>query len=270
MRFVYGVLMAVSIVSCVINKRTPGNQSPVSGTGKLKWSDEFNYTGLPDSSKWHYDVGGHGWGNNELQYYTAKDTATAKVENGVLKIIAQKQNKENREYISAKLLTRGKAEFQYGRIEVRAKLPSGRGTWPAIWMLGKNIKEAGWPACGEIDIMEHVGYNKDSIFGTIHTGSYNHVKGTQKGKGVFISDPYTQFHVYAIDWTAEKIDFLLDGVLYYRIVNEHLTVKEWPLDQPFYLILNLAIGGNWGGKFGVDDARFPAVMEVDWVRIFEN
>lgn len=270
MRFVYGVLIAVSIASCGTNKHAGNDRSPVSDKGKLKWSDEFNYTGLPDSSKWNYDVGGHGWGNNELQYYTAMDPLNAKVENGVLKIIAQKQKKENRDYTSAKLLTRGKAEFKYGRIEVRAKLPAGRGTWPAIWMLGKNIKEAGWPACGEIDIMEHVGYNKDSIFGTIHTESYNHVKGTQKGKGIFIGDPYTQFHVYAIDWTPDKIDFLLDGALYYHIENEHLSVKEWPLDQPFYLILNLAIGGNWGGKFGVDDAIFPAVMEIDWVRIYEN
>jgi len=126
---------------------------------KLIWSDEFSYTGLPDSSKWKFDVGGHGWGNNELQFYTNKDTQNAAVRNGVLVITARKQDAENRNYTSAKLLTRGIREFKYGRIEVRAKLPAGRGTWPAIWMLGTNIKEAGWPGCGEIDIMEHVGYN---------------------------------------------------------------------------------------------------------------
>lgn len=236
---------------------------------KLIWWDEFDYVGLPDSSRWKQDVGGHGWGNNELQYYTNKDTQNAVVRNGVLVITAKKEDKENRNYTSAKLLTRGIREFQYGRIEVRAKLPAGRGTWPAIWMLGTNIKEAGWPACGEIDIMEHVGYNKDSLFGTIHSAAYNHVKGTQKGKGIFIQSPYTEFHTYAIDWTAEKIDFLLDNQVYYSVKNEHLTTKEWPFNQPFYLILNLAIGGGWGGKMGVDNSIFPAVMEVDYVRVYQ-
>lgn len=240
------------------------------GKGKLVWSDEFEYSGLPDSSKWKQDAGGHGWGNNELQYYTSKDTQQAVVRDGKLLITARKQEKENRHYTSAKLLTKGIREFQYGRIEVSAKLPAGVGTWPAIWMLGTNIREAGWPACGEIDIMEHVGYNKDSIFGTIHTAAYNHVKGTQKGKGIFINNPYSEFHVYAIDWTAEKIDFLLDGTIYYSVRNEHLTTKEWPFDQPFYLILNLAIGGGWGGKMGVDDNLFPAVMEVDYVRVYQS
>lgn len=236
---------------------------------KLVWSDEFTTTGLPDSSKWKFDVGGHGWGNNELQYYTGKDTQNAVVRDGVLKITARMKDRENRNYTSAKLLTKGIKEFMYGRIEVRAKLPAGRGTWPAIWMLGTNIKEAGWPACGEIDIMEHVGYNKDSLFGTIHSAAYNHVKGTQKGKGIFITEPYTQFHIYAIDWTAEKIDFLLDGKVYYSVKNEHLTTKEWPFNQPFYLILNLAIGGGWGGKMGVDNSIFPAVMEVDYIRVYQ-
>ena len=238
-------------------------------TGKLIWSDEFNYTGLPDSSKWKQDMGGHGWGNNELQYYTSKDTQNAVVRNGDLQITARKQVRENRQYTSAKLLTKGIKEFQFGRIEVRAKLPAGRGTWPAIWMLGTNIKEAGWPGCGEIDIMEHVGYNKDSLFGTIHSAAYNHVKGTQKGKGILIRNPYTEFHTYAIDWTAETIDFLLDGLVYFTVKNEHLTTQEWPFSQPFYLILNLAIGGGWGGKMGVDDTLFPAVMEVDYVRVYQ-
>jgi beta-glucanase (GH16 family) len=236
---------------------------------KLVWSDEFSNPGLPDSTKWKSDVGGHGWGNNELQYYTGKDTLNAVVRDGVLRMTARMQDKENRNYTSAKLVTRDIKDFQYGRIEVRAKLPAGRGTWPAIWMLGTNSKQVGWPNCGEIDIMEHVGYNKDSLFGTVHSGAYNHVKGTQKGKGVFIAEPYTQFHVYAIDWTAEQIDFLLDGQVYYSVTNEHLTEKEWPFNQPFYLILNLAIGGGWGGKMGVDNNIFPAVMEVDYVRVYQ-
>jgi beta-glucanase (GH16 family) len=236
---------------------------------KLVWSDEFNYTGLPDSSKWKADIGGHGWGNNELQYYTNMDTGNVRVMNGVLTITARLQNKEKNKYTSAKLLTKGIQEFTFGRIEARAKLPAGVGTWPAIWMLGTNIKEAGWPGCGEIDIMEHVGYNKDSVFGTIHSAAYNHMKGTQKGKGIFIGDPYSAFHIYAIDWSAEKIDFLLDGFVYFSVKNEHLTTSEWPFAQPFYLILNLAIGGGWGGKMGVDDRIFPAVMEVDYIRVYQ-
>ncbi len=245
-------------------------KSPLTNGYKLTWSDEFNYKGLPDSTKWNYNVGGHGWGNNELQYYTASDTLNAKVENGFLKIVARKQSIENRQYTSARLLTKNKAEFEYGKFEIRAKLPAGRGTWPAIWMLGKNIDEVPWPACGEIDIMEHVGYDKDSIHGTIHTQAYNHIKGTQKGKSIFISNPYDQFHIYSIEWTPEKIDFLVDGVVYNHITNEHLSTNEWPFDQPFFLILNLAIGGGWGGKMGVDENVFPATMEVDYVRVFKS
>lgn len=236
---------------------------------KLVWSDEFNYTGLPDATKWGYDVGGKGWGNNELQYYTNADTSNALVKNGVLSITARKSKFENRDYTSARLLTKGKAEWTYGRIEVRAKLPKGRGTWPAIWMLGSNIETAGWPKCGEIDIMEHVGYDPDTLVGTIHTQAYNHVKGTQKSKKIFIKNPYTEFHVYAVDWTPEKMDFLLDGYVYLSIANEHKTVNEWPFDKPEYLLLNVAVGGNWGGAKGIDESVFPAKMEVDYVRVFQ-
>lgn len=245
-------------------------ESSTAAGWKLIWSDEFDYKGLPDSTKWGYDVGGHGWGNNELQFYTANDTLNAVVEKGVLKITARRQVKENRQYTSARLQTKNKASFKYGKIEVRAKLPAGRGTWPAIWMLGENIDKEGWPRCGEIDIMEHVGYEKDSIFGTIHSEAYNHMKGTQKGKGIFIATPYDQFHTYSIEWTPEKIDFMVDGVIYNHFINEHLTTKEWPFDQPFLLILNLAVGGNWGGKKGVDESVFPATLEVDYVRIFQT
>lgn len=244
--------------------------SPVSQGWKLAWSDEFNYNGLPDNSKWTYDVGGSGFGNNELQYYTREDTLNAVVRNGLLRITARKQETDGKSYTSARLLTKDKSEFKYGKIEVRAKLPRGKGTWPAIWMLGKNISEAGWPKCGEIDIMEHVGYEKDSIFGTIHSKSYNHTIGTQKVKAIFIDKPYDDFHVFSIEWTPDKIDFLMDNKVYNHIVNEHKTANEWPFDQPFFLILNLAIGGNWGGKYGVDDSIFPAVFEVDYVRVFKE
>lgn len=239
---------------------------------KLAWSEEFNYTGLPDSSKWSFETKGnsYGWGNNEKQFYTSYDSSNAYVSNGALKITAHKKRMENKPYTSARLSSANKASFQYGKFEVRAKLPSGKGTWPAIWMLGNNISTTKWPDCGEIDIMEHVGYDKDSIHGTIHSAAYNHVIGTQKGKAIFIKDPYTAFHVYSILWTKDKMDFMVDGVVYNIIKNEHLTVKEWPFDQPFFFILNLAVGGNWGGKYGIDDTIFPAVIEIDYVRVYKS
>lgn len=245
-------------------------KSPATAGWKLTWSEEFNTNGLPDSAVWGYAEGGNGYGNNELQYYTKADTNNAIVKNGKLFITARKEIKENNQYTSARLFTKDKAEFKYGRIEVSAKLPPGRGTWPAIWMLGKNRQELGWPDCGEIDIMEHVGYDRDSVHGTIHTKAYNHIKGTQKSKAIFIKDPYTAFNTYAIEWTPEKIDFLVNDVVYNHIDNEHKTTAEWPFDQPFYLILNLAVGGNWGGKMGIDEKAFPATMEVDYVRVYQQ
>lgn len=262
--FIAAIFMNVFRVQALI---LPGSE-PIKGW-KLVWSDEFNYKGMPDSTKWGYESGGHGWGNNEQQYYTSKDTTNAYVSDGTLKIIARKQPKDANPYTSARLVTHGKKEFTNGRIEVRAKLPAGKGTWPAVWMLGTNIEKAGWPTCGEIDIMEHVGYQKDSIYGTVHTKSYNHIIGTQKTKSIFIENPYSQFHIYSIEWTPEKIDFLMDGKVYNHFENEHKSVNEWPFDYPFFIILNLAIGGNWGGKYGVDDSIFPATMEVDYVRVYQ-
>ena len=236
----------------------------------LAWSEEFNYTGMPDTSIWSYTIGGKGYGNNELQYYTDGEKENVFVKEGKLHITALKKNKEDNNYTSARLNSQGKAEHKYGLIEISAKLPAGKGLWPAIWMLGSNRKEAGWPQCGEIDIMEHVGYQADSIYGTIHSTAYNHMKNTQKGKSIFIADPYTKFHKYSVNWTPEFINFMVDDVVYNHIPNEKISTKEWPFDQPFYFILNLAVGGNWGGKFGVDDSVFPATMEVEYVRVFEK
>lgn len=238
---------------------------------KLIWSDEFNGSGLPDSSRWNFETKGNatGWGNNEKQFYTNRDTANAYVKDGILHIVALKESSENKSYTSARLSTSDKFNFTYGRIDVRAKLPAGRGTWPAIWMLGQNRKTVKWPDCGEIDIMEHVGYDKDTIHGTIHTAAYNHIKGTQKGKTIFIADPYDTFHLYSVIWTKEKIDFLLDNKIYHSFSNEHKSTAEWPFDDPFYIILNLAIGGNWGGKKGIDDTVFPASFLIDYVRVYQ-
>lgn len=235
---------------------------------KLIWSEEFNYTGLPDSSKWSCETGGDGWGNNELQNYTAKDSSTAYVSNGVLKITVKKIKKGKNDYSSARLVTKNKAEFTYGRIEIKAKLAKGRGVWPAIWMLGSNAAKTGWPACGEIDIMEHVGFEKDTILGTVHTGAYNHVMGTHKGKKIFIEDPYNSFHLYGIEWDKDYIDFMLDGKTFFKFDNEHKTNAEWPFDNPFFLILNIAVGGNLGGQKGVDPSIFPTSMEIDYIRVY--
>lgn len=231
---------------------------------KLKWQEEFGVAGLADSTRWSYDIGGNGWGNNELQTYTAQDSSTAVVKEGKLLITAYK---EGAGYKSARLVTRGKQAFLYGRMEIRAKLPQGRGTWPAIWMLGTNIEQVGWPKCGEIDIMEHVGYDPGVIVGTVHSEQYNHMIGTQITGQMNVPDFATQFHVYAIEWSAEKIDFYVDEKLYVSIPKKGL--KEWPFDAPHYLLLNLAVGGNWGGKMGVAEDIFPAKYEIDYVRWYE-
>lgn len=235
----------------------------------LAWKDEFNYSGLPDSSRWSYQTGRSGWGNNELQHYTNADTSNANVKDGILYITARNTGEGENKYTSARLVTQYKGDWKYGKLEVRARLPKGRGLWPAIWMLPTENKYGGWPASGEIDVMEHVGYMKDSIFGSLHSKSYNHVIGTQKTKGVFISNPYDQFHIYTVEWTPDAITFLLDNKVYYHVENEHKTYAEWPFDKKFFLLLNIAVGGNWGGKEGIDESVFPSAMEVDYVRMYK-
>jgi beta-glucanase (GH16 family) len=236
----------------------------------LIWADEFDYTGLPDSEKWVYDVGGDGWGNNELQYYTGNRQENARVEDGRLIIEARKESYLGSDYTSARLLTRGKGDWLYGRVEVRAKLPGGRGAWPAIWMLPTNWEYGGWPASGEIDIMEYVGYEPNVVHFTVHTDAYNHSIGTQVGVSSTFEDPESNYYTYAIEWFPDRIDFFVDDVKQFTFENEDKTFSEWPFDKAFHLILNIAIGGNWGGAEGVDDALFPKTMEVDFVRVYKS
>lgn len=236
---------------------------------KLVWSDEFDYSGMPDSSKWSYDIGGHGWGNNEKQYYTAKQLRNASVENGMLTITAIEENLENAAYTSARLVTKNKGDWKYGRIEVKAKLPKGRGMWSAIWMLPTAMEYGGWPKSGEIDIMEHVGYLPDSIFGTVHTGAYNHSIGTQKGSNLFADDVAEEFHIYSLEWDENTIEIYFDEKSFFTFKNEKKSSEEWPFDRQFYLLLNVAVGGNWGGKEGIDDSVFPQKMVVDYVRVYQ-
>ncbi|MEA5459548.1 glycoside hydrolase family 16 protein [Arcicella sp. LKC2W] len=235
------------------------------------WADEFNKNGLPDAKKWGYDVGGSGWGNHELEYYTKDNLKNARVENGKLIIEAIKEPFEDKNYTSARLTSKGKADFLYGRFEVKAKLPKGLGTWPAIWMLatehsyGQNY----WPDNGEIDIMEHVGYDPNVIHASVHTKSYYHSIGTQKTAVKTIPTSMTEFHVYRIDWTPEKIDSYIDGELYFTFKNEKTGWKEWPFDKKQHILLNLAVGGDWGGQKGVDDSIFPQKFEIDYVRVYK-
>jgi beta-glucanase (GH16 family) len=259
------------------------------GEWKLVWSDEFDKPGLPDAAKWDYETGF--LRNSEKQYYTRARRENARVENGVLVIEARKEKYTDpsadpgvsstrgssrtkghavADFTSASLTTRGKAAWTYGRIEVRAKLPAGRGTWPAIWTLGSNFRQAGWPGCGEIDIMECVGFDPGVVHVNIHTKKYNHVMNTGKGDKISIPDASKAFHVYAVEWDAEKMDFFVDARNFFTFRNEGTGPDAWPYVKDQYLILNLAIGGDWGGQKGIDDKIFPQRYEIDYVRVYQK
>jgi beta-glucanase (GH16 family) len=243
---------------------------PVTDTvKKLVWSDEFNSGTRPDTTKWAYDIGtgSNGWGNNEAQYYTG-DSTNARIENGSLIIEARKESKGGKGYTSARLLTQGKASWTYGRIEIRAKLPKGVGTWPAIWMLGDNINTVGWPTCGEIDIMEHVGKEQDMVLWSTHSKLNNWSLGTQKTNKSIIDGVSTAFHIYKIEWSKDYIQFFVDDKLYYTSPNEGKGADYFPFNSPQFLLLNVAVGGTLGGPT-INDAIFPCRMEVDYVRVYQ-
>jgi len=256
------VLVLWSLIACGGERQSPQGPTPIGGAPV--WADEFDRDGLPDRSRWDYEVGFIR--NNERQYYTRERAENARVENGLLVIEARRERFEGADYTSASLTSR--ANWTYGRIEVRARLPKGRGTWPAVWTLGANIGQAGWPACGEIDIMEHVGFDPGRVHANIHTTAYNHVKQTNKGNNILVPGADGAFHVYAAAWTPDSIAMSVDGQQYFTFSKEPGGDSVWPFDKPQYLILNLAIGGNWGGQRGIDDAAFPARYEVDYVRVF--
>jgi beta-glucanase (GH16 family) len=235
---------------------------------KLVWSDEFEINGLPNPEKWDYDIGYIA--NNEKQYYTASRLENARIVDGKLIIEARKEPWEDFKYTSARLVTRGKADWTYGRFEVRAKVPIGVGTWPAIWMLGTNIKEVGWPMCGEIDIMENVGFDPSVVHGNVHTKAYHHSIGTNKGDKIELEKPWDQYHVYAVEWFEDRIDFFVDDIKYFTFDKESDTDDTvWPFNKPHYLLLNLAIGGSWGGRDGIDDSLFPHRFFIDYVRVYQ-
>jgi beta-glucanase (GH16 family) len=246
--------------------------NPTSGDKVLVWSDEFNVNGLPDASKWSYDTDGNatGWGNNEAQWYTSARIENAEVKDGFLYITAIKESYQDHDYTSARLVTRSKGDWLYGRVEVKAKIPDGRGMWPAIWMLPTDWAYGGWPASGEIDIMENVGYNPYVIVASAHTESYNHKINTQKSATTTVATCYSDFHVYALEWEVTEYRVYVDDNLYFTFKNEGTGYKAWPFDKRFHLLLNVAVGGNWGGAQGIDNTIFPRTMVVDYVRVYQK
>ncbi len=229
---------------------------------RLVWSEEFDVDGAPNSARWGYDIGtgSGGWGNNESQYYTNR-LDNAVVLNGKLIITAKKESFSGSGYTSARLLTKDKYAFKYGKIEVSAKLPTGGGTWPAIWMLGSNIGSVGWPACGEIDIMEHLGNSLNKIYGTVHFPGNS--GGNAVGGNTTITNANTAFHTYAVEWSPAAINWSIDGVQFYSFANR----GNLPFNDNFFIILNIAMGGNFGGA--IDPAFTSSTMEVDYVRVYQ-
>lgn len=228
---------------------------------KLFWSDEFDKPGVPDPMKWGYDIGNgpDGWGNQELEYYTDKPQ-NAYVENGVLKVKAIKEQHMGYSYTSARLVTRGKFEFTYGSVEIRAKLPSHVGTWPAVWMLGADISKVPWPACGEIDIMEHRGKELNKIVTALH---YPERHGGNPNKAEKVVDGVTEeFHLYRLDWTKERINVFVDNNLIHSVPNS----KNMPYNKDFYLLVNIAMGGGFGGP--IDPSFRDAMLEIDYIRVY--
>jgi beta-glucanase (GH16 family) len=231
-------------------------------TANPVWSDEFDYTGSPDGSKWWFDQGGGGWGNNELQYYTNR-TANAYVSGGRLVITARQENYGGSAYTSARMHSNS-GNWTYGKVVVRARFSGVSGTWPAIWMLPNDWVYGGWPHSGEIDIMEHVGSNPGTVHGSVHTGAYNWPNGTQRTATTSVPD-YGAYHNYRLEWTPDRIDIWVDERKYFTFFNENSGSETWPFNQRFHVLLNMAVGG-WGGtpagNFG------SQTMEVDYVRVY--
>jgi len=261
------------LVACGQSQTT---SSPRGNPWTLVWSDEFGGSNgsAPDSSKWPLETGGNGWGNNELEYYTNR-SQNAQIQNGSLVITALKETYTGpdgvtRNYTSARMKTSGKFEQQYGRFEARIKIPYGQGMWPAFWMLGNNIDKAGWPACGEIDIMENIGKEPAIVHGTIHGPGYSGGAGIGSpfslASGRFADD----YHLYAAEWEPNVIRFYVDSNLYATRTPADLPKgTKWVYDHPFFLILNLAVGGDWPGA--PDNATvFPQTMLVDYVRVYKK
>jgi len=275
---VFLIFLTVCEESIYSNQPSDENNHTLEGW-ELVWNDEFDGDAI-DDQKWNKLLWRPGWVNNELQAYTDRDTNVF-IQDGNLVIRALIEpgffgtdytgTTYTADYTSGRLNTAGKGEWTYGRFETRAKLPKGIGSWPAIWMLGSNISTVGWPHCGEIDIMEHVGFDEGNIHASIHTTDYNHMNGTQKSGQVIIPTATDSFHVYSLEWDSTYIRYLVDDEPYFFIYNDSDGDEDkWPFNHSHYVILNLAVGGDWGGVQGIDPNAFPMEMEVDYVRVFKK
>lgn len=240
---------------------------------ETNWSDEFDGNSI-DQSKWTVIVGNGcpemcGFGNNEAQYYT-NNKENIRLEDGKLILEAHNDSLGQNAFTSAKIISKDKGDWQNGILEIRAKLPEGRGTWPAIWMLPTLNRDMKWPADGEIDIMEHVGYNPGWVYGTIHTEKYNHTKGTQKVDSVYIANASSEFHTFKVIWKEDQIDWFVDDQLFNSVTRNGEGRSGWPFDNRFHLIINLAIGGNWGGKHGIAKDIWPQRLVIDYVKVYKQ
>ncbi len=231
------------------------------------WSDEFNTPGLPDTTKWDYEVGMVR--NNELQYYTSKRYENARILDTTLIIETRKEAYLGASYTSASLISKFKGDWQYGKFEIRAKVPAGKGTWPAIWMLPSNEEYGFWPRSGEIDIMEYVGMNINNLYFTAHFEGTNGTGHQSSGGQTSTIPPYGRFVTYTLIWTPTKLEWYADGVKYWSYSATPTDPRVWPFNKVFYMILNLAYGGSWGGQQGVDDTKLPARFYIDYVRVYQ-
>jgi hypothetical protein len=243
----------------------PGGSTGSAGSGNndvLVWADEFDDDGAPCDGNWTYDLGNGnvGWGNGEEQFYTERPE-NVRVEGGFLKITAQREDFNGSEYTSARMRSQDRFEFQYGRVEIRAKLPTGGGTWPALWMLGADIETNPWPGAGEVDIMEHVGNDQDRIYSTLHFPGNS--GGEAIGSSTILNGASDDFHVYAANWTADSIDFSIDGNIFYVFNND----PALPYNKDFFVIMNVAMGGNFGGA--IDPSFDQSTLEVDYIRVYQ-
>ncbi|MBX5438461.1 MAG: family 16 glycosylhydrolase, partial [Thermoflavifilum sp.] len=268
----HATLSRTKAVATILNQDLPylptsdsGYSTPLSYAGyRLVWHDEFDEASLADTN-WNYETGGGGWGNQELEYYTSRPQNVF-LSQGHLVIEARQENYGNNAYTSARITTQGKKEFQYGRIDIRAKLPVVQGMWPALWMLGSNIKQVGWPQCGEIDIMELIGKNPREVVGSFHWKKADGSEGTFNNRyDLPVGDFSNAFHVFSLLWDADSLQILVDDQPYVKASRQDLSNGPYPFDQPFFLIFNVAVGGNWPGP---PDATtpFPQRMFVDYVR----
>ncbi len=250
------VIVALTLLLCITSVFSQSKKGY-----KLVWQDNFCGKTI-DTTAWTHEIAPPGWVNNELQRYTKGENV--KVRGGKLLITARN---ENNEYTSARLITKDKRIFTYGIVEIKAKLPEGVGTWPALWMLGNNIDQVGWPECGELDIMEYVGKHPGFIHTSIHNPSG--YAATPYTGVVEIKNLFTKFHIYSMEWTKDFITFYVDGKVTYTYQPKVKNAENWPFDKPAFLIFNIAVGGDWGGP-KVDDSIFPTTMIVDWVRVYQK